>query len=483
MSDNLVNFHNLTKSQKNTIVAFVVSAATMLAMGFLVVFIILAGKPGTRAAGVCSYSFLPTIVAPATPVSTYVSAPDQTSVAKDTFEVEIFSPNSIQNASGTRVGPGTLTLTAPSLEGTYGVSVKDITLNAMCVSSSNNTNLIVSLNLLVCKADVNHDGVVTAQDAQLVFSVFQNKKPYDANYDLNGDGKVSAADAQRVFSLVGQKCSYSLSVGSLSTTSVVFTTSPQSAGGIFLVIKNPAGSVVAKLGPIPAGQTTIPWNLATTAALPQGTYSATLVFSNDAQASNTVTFPVQSPPPTVKISAASTTIPFNTSTTIFWTSTNASSCEVFPPGWKGTTGQQPTGNLTQTTNYIASCTGPGGSAKASVTVNVVSSPSPSPTAYPSPKPSPTPATTPTPTSWTLIGANVLPTTAGINVVFNFTPGSNGNINLVVISSNTGDRGFDSGPIPSGSQSVIWQNAPVGNYTAALYYGTSKISNSIQFVIQ
>lgn len=57
MSNNVINFHNLTKSQQNTVVAFVISAASMLFMGFLVVFIILAGKPGAKAAApACTFS-------------------------------------------------------------------------------------------------------------------------------------------------------------------------------------------------------------------------------------------------------------------------------------------------------------------------------------------------------------------------------------------------------------------------------------------
>jgi len=75
-------------------------------------------------------------------------------------------------------------------------------------------------------------------------------------------------------------------------------------------------------------------------------------------------------PPTASISADSTSIPYNTATTIRWSSTNATSCTVSPPGWTGTSGARGTGNLTSSQTYTVNCTGPGGSVTESVTVNV-----------------------------------------------------------------------------------------------------------------
>ena len=81
-------------------------------------------------------------------------------------------------------------------------------------------------------------------------------------------------------------------------------------------------------------------------------------------------------PPTADIKANGSdgpiTIPYNTSATISWTSSNASSCTVSPPGlgWSGTFGAHSTGNLTSSKTYTLTCTGPGGSASDSVTVNV-----------------------------------------------------------------------------------------------------------------
>ena len=80
------------------------------------------------------------------------------------------------------------------------------------------------------------------------------------------------------------------------------------------------------------------------------------------------------PPPTASISADSTSIAYNTATTIRWSSTDATSCTVSPPGWTGTSGAQSTGNLTSSQTYTVNCSGPGGSASASVIVTVGGAP-------------------------------------------------------------------------------------------------------------
>jgi hypothetical protein len=63
-------------------------------------------------------------------------------------------------------------------------------------------------------------------------------------------------------------------------------------------------------------------------------------------------------------------IPWGTSATLSWTSTDATSCAVTPGDYTGTTGSQSTGNLTEATDYNLSCTGDGGSDTDSVTVTV-----------------------------------------------------------------------------------------------------------------
>jgi len=87
------------------------------------------------------------------------------------------------------------------------------------------------------------------------------------------------------------------------------------------------------------------------------------------------------PPPTVDIKANGSNGPikitYNTSATISWSSSNASSCSIpAPGGWFGLSGTKTTANLTGTSIYKVMCTGPGGSASDSVTVNVTAPPPP-----------------------------------------------------------------------------------------------------------
>ncbi len=81
----------------------------------------------------------------------------------------------------------------------------------------------------------------------------------------------------------------------------------------------------------------------------------------------TVTAP---PSATADISANPTTIPYNSASTISWTSTNATSCSIDPTGWTGTSGNRSTGNLVSSRTYSVSCLPAGMNSTDSVTVNV-----------------------------------------------------------------------------------------------------------------
>lgn len=86
------------------------------------------------------------------------------------------------------------------------------------------------------------------------------------------------------------------------------------------------------------------------------------------------------PPPTVNLTAASTNLDYNTSTTLTWVTTDATSCTA-SNGWSGSKsasgGSESTGNLTAGKTYSIQCTGPGGTSGASVvTVSVGSEPAP-----------------------------------------------------------------------------------------------------------
>ena len=77
--------------------------------------------------------------------------------------------------------------------------------------------------------------------------------------------------------------------------------------------------------------------------------------------------------PTISISAAASSVAYNTGTSIIWsTSSNTTSCSFFP-GIVVLPGTYPTAILTKTTTYVLTCVGPGGTARASQTISVAGS--------------------------------------------------------------------------------------------------------------
>ena len=119
-------------------------------------------------------------------------------------------------------------------------------------------------------------------------------------------------------------------------------------------------------------------NLTTT-----GTYSLACSNAGGTSAPQSVVITVAAPPlPAVNFSASQTSIAYNSSTTLAWSSTDATYCTAAgswsgPQGISGTNG---TGALTSTTTYSIACTGVGGtSLPKSVTVTVAPPPTPVPT--------------------------------------------------------------------------------------------------------
>jgi len=90
-------------------------------------------------------------------------------------------------------------------------------------------------------------------------------------------------------------------------------------------------------------------------------------------AQETADVSVSAPAPTVTLSAAPTSLMLGSSTTLTWSTTNATSCSA-SEGWSGS--EQTAGSLTETPGsvgtavYALTCTGAGGSANASISVKV-----------------------------------------------------------------------------------------------------------------
>ncbi len=84
------------------------------------------------------------------------------------------------------------------------------------------------------------------------------------------------------------------------------------------------------------------------------------------------------PAPTVSLSASPTTVVTGGSSTLTWSSTNATSCTASGAwaGAKALSGSESTGVLTVTSTFTLACTGAGGTASQSVTVTVTATPAP-----------------------------------------------------------------------------------------------------------
>ena len=126
----------------------------------------------------------------------------------------------------------------------------------------------------------------------------------------------------------------------------------------------------------------------TSAALTQNT-TFTLSCSNtqggSTQRSVNVTVASSTPPPTVNFSASPSSVAVGGSSTLNWTTTNATSC-AGSGAWSGSksvpNGSQNVGPLNAAATYNLSCTGQGGSTQRSVTVSLIAAPTVTFTANP-----------------------------------------------------------------------------------------------------
>ena len=86
----------------------------------------------------------------------------------------------------------------------------------------------------------------------------------------------------------------------------------------------------------------------------------------------TVAVSAKPPPPTITIAATPSQVPQSGTAMLNWSSANATSCSA-SGGWSGSkplSGSQVTAALSQTTTFVLSCTGAGGTASRSTTVTV-----------------------------------------------------------------------------------------------------------------
>lgn len=171
--------------------------------------------------------------------------------------------------------------------------------------------------------------------------------------------------------------SFSLIATSLNgfTGPVTWSTASALPTGASLVYTNNGASLTS------GGSATATASISTALTTPAGTYN--FIFTTTSSVSSKTCGTVQlqvRPRPTATISAAATSLAYGGSTTINWSSTNATGCTVTKDGatvvgWTGATGSQPTPALYATTTYAVTCSGDGGtSALASVTITVANAP-------------------------------------------------------------------------------------------------------------
>jgi hypothetical protein len=128
----------------------------------------------------------------------------------------------------------------------------------------------------------------------------------------------------------------------------------------------------------------------TAVSLPAGTHTLQLAFINDNWLPGTCdrnlyidrttvygTTTIQTPAPTVTLTANPTSIASGATSNLTWSSTNATSCTASGAwsGSKATSGTAATAALTANASYSLSCSGSGGSASASANVTVTAAPS------------------------------------------------------------------------------------------------------------
>jgi|GEM_PF-1917298 len=109
-------------------------------------------------------------------------------------------------------------------------------------------------------------------------------------------------------------------------------------------------------------------------------YTMTCTAANGATAAATAQVIVNTPDPApvVILFSGATQIQSGTATTLFWDSSNATSCEA-SGGWSGTkaiANNESTGNLTANTTFVLICTGAGGTGSSSLTITVTAGPVP-----------------------------------------------------------------------------------------------------------
>ena len=237
--------------------------------------------------------------------------------------------------------------------------------------------------------------------ASLNLSASPSSLPFNGSTTLSWDsGNTNSCTASGDWS--GGKVTSGLQVITALTADSSFSLSCSGPGGtvnrtVNVTVAAPAPTVSLSANPgsvAQNGSTTLSWNSTdATSCVASGDWSGSKGTSGpevinglmtDSQftltcsgaggsVSETVSVTVAAPAPTLSFSASPDSVAQNDSTTLSWSSTDATSC-VASGDWsgnKGTSGSESTGSLTIDGQYILTCSGAGGSVNESVNVTVV----------------------------------------------------------------------------------------------------------------
>jgi hypothetical protein len=276
---------------------------------------------------------------------------------------------------GSTTGSATVTVTAnPAPTVAVTVTPPSVT------SGGSSTVTWSTTNATACTASGGWSGAKATSGSQTITNITTT-----STYTLTCTGSGGSASDSGTVTVAGISTGiiegYKLLVGGAwPPTEVPPTTETVSVSGGGSTSDNPfaftvnAGSSYTVSATVPSG-----WSVSHTLTL-----DGTLTQSNVSGASMTIAMPAgvghiadvlwnyNAPVPTVLVTASPTTITSGGSSTVTWSTTNATACTA-SGGWSGakaTSGSQTITNITTTSTYTISCTGPGGSGSGSDTVTV-----------------------------------------------------------------------------------------------------------------
>ncbi|MDB5265282.1 MAG: Beta-glucanase/Beta-glucan synthetase [Parcubacteria group bacterium] len=260
--------------------------------------------------------------------------------------------------------------------GTSGSVEKSVTVDVARVSSAN----APSVSFSVSPSEVSQGGTTTitwsSKDATSCTAT--DTSLWNAGNLTAGKVTVSNLQTSRSFGVTCSGAGGSVTKSDSVTVRSVSTSSTGDTGTVVTSTPAPAHTTPTTSDPVPTHTTT---------TIPTPT---------------TPTHGTTAPDPTVSFSANRTSVSYNDSVTLTWSSTNATSCTASGAGWstsQPTAGTVTVPRMTASQTYTLTCSGAGGNSSKSIAITVGAAPvTTTPSTPTTPPPSTTPPPTPTPST-------------------------------------------------------------------------------------